>query len=122
TAQVYEALQREFYYAFSGQRYPGVPQLHVHQITNHPFTVAGVIDVMPIEVMHFKLPVFGYRFGDFAYITDARTIPPRELDKLKGCRVLVLNALQKEKHISHLTLEEAIGIAKEVGAEQTYFT
>src|SRR5690606_24306687 len=86
------------------------------------FDVAGEISVLPINVMHFKLPVNGFRIGGFTYITDAKTISDREIQKIKGTEILVLNALQKEKHISHLTLEEAIELAHKVNPRRTYLT
>jgi phosphoribosyl 1,2-cyclic phosphate phosphodiesterase len=80
------------------------------------------ITVRPIEVFHYKLPVLGFRIGDFAYITDANKIEEKELEKLKNVKVLVLNALRREKHISHFTLQEAIEMGRLIGAEKTYFT
>ena len=80
------------------------------------------LPILPIQVMHYKLPVFGYRFGKFAYITDANFISDLELEKLKGLEVLVLNALRREPHISHFTLNEATDLALKIGAKQTYFT
>lgn len=120
-AQVINQLKREFAYVFAQNKYPGVPQVAIHEIENHPFEVNG-LTVTPIEVIHYKLPVFGFRIHDFTYITDAKTIAPEEADKVRGSRVLVVNALQKAPHISHMTLDEAIDFAQEVGAEQTYFT
>ena len=122
TDRVIQALKREFHYVFSDQTYPGIPQIHLHEITNSPFTVGGKLDITPIEVMHFKLPVLGYRFADFTYITDAKTVPENEFEKIKGTEVLVVNALQRERHISHFTLSEAIEFAEKVGAKHTYFT
>jgi phosphoribosyl 1,2-cyclic phosphate phosphodiesterase len=90
-------------------------------ITNEPFSIAG-IPITPIEVMHYKLPIMGYRIGDFTYITDAKTIADPEKEKIKGSKVLVINALQREPHISHFTLDEAVAFAQEMGAETTYFT
>ncbi|MBD3748726.1 MAG: MBL fold metallo-hydrolase [Sphingobacteriales bacterium] len=119
--QVQEALRREFYYVFSDFKYPGIPLLDIHDIDLAPFSI-GDIDLIPIEVMHYKMPVLGFRIEDFTYITDAKTISAKEKEKIKGTRILVVNALQKEKHISHFTLEEAISFASEIGAEQTYFT
>lgn len=119
---VHDALKREFFYAFHPQAYFGVPQLNLLAIeANHPFEVIG-LNVMPVQVLHYKMPVLGFRFGDFTYITDAKTISDESIEKLQGTRVLVLNALQQEEHISHMTLEEAIAMAKRIGAEQTYFT
>lgn len=119
--RVQESLIREFYYAFASVKYPGVPLINLNEIKNSPFYVEG-IEIIPVEVMHYKLPVFGFRIGDFSYITDAKTVSEEEKEKLKGSKVLVVNALQKEKHISHFTLEEAIAFAKEINADKTYFT
>ena len=119
--RVQDALKREFHYVFTHDKYPGVPELDLFEIGHHPFHVAG-IEFMPIEVMHFKLPVLGFRIGDFTYITDAKTVSEPEREKIKGTKVLVINALQKEKHISHFTLEEALEFAADMGADQTYFT
>ena len=119
--QVIDQLKREFSYAFSEKKYPGVPQITTHEIENKPFEVEKV-KFTPIEVMHFKLPVYGYRIKDFTYITDANYISEEERKKIKGSKVLVLNALQKESHISHFNLEEAIEEAQLLGAETTYFT
>lgn len=120
-SRVIAQLKREFSYAFAENKYPGVPQLEIHNIENKPFTIQGV-QFIPIEVMHFKLPVYGFRIDDFSYITDANYIDDAEKDKIRGSKVLVLNALQKETHISHFNLEEAIALAEEIGAEKTYFT
>lgn len=121
TKDVHEALQREFYYAFSAKRYPGVPMLNLHEITSAPFPLFGH-DVVPIEVMHYMMPVLGFRIGDFTYITDAKTVADDQMEKIIGSKVLVVNALQREAHISHFTLDEAVAFAKRIGAEQTYFT
>ena len=120
-SHVIEQLKREFAYVFSASKYPGVPRVRVHEIENQAFEVEGIM-VQPIEVMHYKLPVFGYRIKDFAYITDMKTISDKEVEKLKNLDALVLNALQKTEHLSHLTLEEAIAFADKIGAKKTYFT
>lgn len=119
--RVQEALKKEFSYIFAHHPYPGVPQIDLFEIGCHPFEVVGV-EFIPIEVMHFKLPVLGFRIADFTYITDAKTISDTEKKKIMGTKLLVVNALQQEKHISHFTLQEAIDFAKEIGAESTYFT
>lgn len=119
--RVQDALKKEFSYIFAHHKYPGIPQLDLFEIGHHPFEVAGV-PFIPIEVMHFQLPVLGFRIADFTYITDAKTVTEVEKAKIKGSKVLVINALQQEKHISHFTLEEAVAFAKEIGAEKTYFT
>lgn len=120
--RVQDALKQEFHYIFSEAKYPGIPRLQLHEITaDQPFNVAG-IEIIPISVMHYRLPVFGFRIGDFTYITDAKTIDKENIAKIQGSKVVVINALQKEDHISHLTLDEAISLAREIGAEQTYLT
>jgi phosphoribosyl 1,2-cyclic phosphate phosphodiesterase len=120
--RVQDALKNEFHYVFSGNNYPGIPRLKLNTIEDrHPFQAAG-IEIIPISVMHFQLPVFGFRIGDFTYITDANLITAAEKLKIKGSDILVINALQKEKHISHFTLEEALELAAEIGAKKTYLT
>jgi phosphoribosyl 1,2-cyclic phosphate phosphodiesterase len=121
TTRVQEALRREFSYIFEDTKYFGLPQIKLHTITDQPFEI-GATTIIPIEVMHHKLPVLGYRFGDFTYITDAKTITEESFAKIKGSKYLVINALQKENHISHFTFDEAIAFANKAGAEITYFT
>ncbi|MET3980748.1 phosphoribosyl 1,2-cyclic phosphate phosphodiesterase [Mucilaginibacter sp. UYP25] len=115
------ALRREFPYIFDSKGYPGIPQVNLHTINLEPFNI-GDVRFTPIEVMHYKLPVKGYRIKDFTYITDAKTLSDVEKDKIRGSKTLVINALQKEKHISHFTLDEAIAFARDINAEQTYLT
>jgi phosphoribosyl 1,2-cyclic phosphate phosphodiesterase len=120
--RVQTALIREFPYVFNeNERYPGTPQVTVHTIGLDPFDI-GDIHFIPIEVMHYMLPVLGFRINDFTYITDAKTISDVEKQKIKGSKILVINALQKQTHISHFTLDEAIAFAREIGAEKTYLT
>ncbi|MEB2776224.1 MBL fold metallo-hydrolase [Algoriphagus sp. D3-2-R+10] len=119
--EVLEQIKREFAYIFAGRRYPGVPLVETIEIDETPFTIEG-ITITPIPVLHYKLPVLGFRIGDFTYITDANHIPDESLKLIEGTEILVLNALQKESHISHFTLDEAIDMAKKIGAKQTYFT
>jgi phosphoribosyl 1,2-cyclic phosphate phosphodiesterase len=119
--RVQTALRREFPYIFDDKGYPGIPQINLHTIDNTPFNV-GSINFTPVEVMHYKLPVLGFRIKDFTYITDAKTISETERQKIRGTKVLVVNALQKQKHISHFTLDEAIAFARDINAEKTYFT
>ncbi len=114
-------LHSEFYYAFELNKYPGTPQLKLIEITDHPFEVEGV-PITPLPVHHLNMPVMGFRINDFSYITDANFIPEETRERLKGTRILVLNALQREKHISHFNLREAIDAALMIGAEQTYLT
>lgn len=121
TDRVEQAIRREFAYIFETPQYPGIPKIDLHRIVNEPFEAEG-IPVMPVEVMHHQLPVFGFRIGDFTYITDANFISPKEKKKIAGSKILVLNALRREPHISHFTLEQALELAKELGAEKTYLT
>jgi phosphoribosyl 1,2-cyclic phosphate phosphodiesterase len=116
-----DALMREFAYAFADKKYPGVPELDLNAIDMEPFSI-GDIPVTPIAVWHLKMPVFGFRFGDFTYITDANRIEEAEKEKIIGSKVLVLNALRKEKHISHFNLEEAIALVHELAVPEAYFT
>ena len=121
TPRVQEALKREFAYIFSDVKYHGLPLINLYTVEEEPFEVKGNT-VIPIDVMHYKLPIKGYRIGDFTYITDAKTIDEKSFEKIKGSKVLVINALQKEDHISHFTLSEAIEFANKAGADTTYFT
>lgn len=122
TKVLHDALRREFYYAFSGVKYPGIPRLELVEIEALKSFSLFEKEVLPLEVMHYQMPVLGFRIDDFAYITDAKTVSIATREKLTGLKVLVINALQKERHVSHMTLEEAILFAQEVGAEQTYLT
>ncbi|WP_017732975.1 MBL fold metallo-hydrolase [Nafulsella turpanensis] len=119
--QVIEQLKTEFAYAFSEKKYPGTPEIKTQVIENAPFAIDG-ITIHPVEVHHYKLPVFGYRINGFSYITDASSISPAEKEKIKHSKVLVLNALQKEEHISHFTLSEALALIEELEPEQAYLT
>lgn len=121
TEQVEQALQREFSYAFAKEKYPGVPELSIHRISNNIFEAAG-IQVIPIQAMHAEMPVLGFRIGDFCYITDANFITPKELEKAKGCDEFVINSLRREKHYSHYNFEEALEIIKEVNPKKAYLT
>ena len=115
------AIRKEFYYAFEEPKYPGVPEMNLHHIGLEPFDLFG-IHIQPIQVFHHRLPVLGFRFNNFVYITDANRIEPKEIEKIKGCEILVLNTLRKETHISHFTLDEAIELAQQINPKQTYFT
>ncbi|MEQ9465826.1 MAG: MBL fold metallo-hydrolase [Ekhidna sp.] len=121
TEHVFSRLKKEFEYIFTEDDYPGIPKVEMCPIENKPFTIQD-IEVIPIEVMHYKLPVLGFRFGDFTYITDANKISEEEKEKIKGSKVLVLNALQRETHISHFNLEEALEMMEELKPEKGYLT
>jgi phosphoribosyl 1,2-cyclic phosphate phosphodiesterase len=116
-----EALRREFYYAFSATKYPGIPELNINPISTEPFII-GDIPVIPILTWHLKMPVLGFRFGKFTYITDANRIDDEEKEKIKGSEVIVLNALRKQTHIAHFTLGEAIEMVHELKTPTAYFT
>lgn len=119
--RVQDAIKREFAYIFADFKYPGIPEIDLITIENTNFQVEDVA-VIPIQVMHYKLPVFGFRFGDFVYITDANLIAPEEKEKIKGCKVLVINALRRQAHISHFTLAEALELIEELKPEKAYLT
>lgn len=116
-----EALRREYYYAFSDTKYPGVPQLNLNTIDEQLFYI-GDIPVLPIVVWHLKMPVYGFRFGDFTYITDANRIDADELAKVRGSKLMVVNALRREPHLSHFTLSEAVTLVQDIGVPEAYFT
>jgi phosphoribosyl 1,2-cyclic phosphate phosphodiesterase len=116
-----EALRRDFYYAFTETRYPGVPELQLNIIGTEPFVINDLL-IQPILVWHLQMPVLGFRFGSFTYITDANRIDAAELEKIKGSDVLVLNALRHKAHISHFTLSEAVELSRQLQVSQAYFT
>ena len=119
TAEVEEALIREFPYVFSAYKYPGVPEIKVHNIKNEPFIINGV-ELIPIEGLHYKLPVFGYRIKNFVHLTDVGFVSEKEKEKMKGAEVIVLDALRKTPHISHFTMEQAVELLEELKPKQGY--
>jgi phosphoribosyl 1,2-cyclic phosphate phosphodiesterase len=116
-----ESLKREFYYIFTDKKYPGIPQVNLNTIDLSPFSI-GDIPVIPILVWHLQMPVFGFRFGDFTYITDANRMEETEKEKIKGSKTLIINALRHKKHLSHFTLDEATDLVQELNVPQAYFT
>lgn len=115
-------LQQRFAYVFADERYPGAPVVRLMHIDHSkPFTVLGV-PVMPIEALHGRLPVLGFRIGQFTYLTDVKTISPDELDKVRGTDTLVINALHHTPHYTHLNLEDALHLIAQVTPRQTYLT
>lgn len=114
-------LRRRLDYCFGDHRYPGVPSFKMHILPNNPFEIKG-IKITPIEVMHGKMPIYGYRIGNFAYITDAKTIPEEEMQKLYGLDTLIINALRERDHFAHLTLKEALTIIDELKPRRAYLT
>jgi phosphoribosyl 1,2-cyclic phosphate phosphodiesterase len=119
--RVLKQIQQEFAYIFSGHNYPGIPRVTLYPITEEPFSIAG-IPITPIRVMHYKLPVLGFRIKDFTYITDANFISDKEKEKIAGSEVIVLNALRKEPHISHFSLSEAVALFQELKPKKAYLT
>ncbi len=120
--RVEEALMREFYYVFESIKYPGVPSVNVNRIENNAFMLPCGERIIPVEVMHYKMPVLGFRIKDFTYITDAKTVDDSEVEKVKGSRVLVVNALRKNEHISHFNLDEALDFIEKINPEMAYLT
>jgi phosphoribosyl 1,2-cyclic phosphate phosphodiesterase len=119
--RVQEAIKRIFSYVFADFKYPGIPKMHLETIDNNTFAIDG-IEIIPIRCYHHKLPVYGYRIGDLTYITDTNSIPDPEIEKIMGSRILIINALRKEKHISHFNLEGALEVIQTVKPEQAYLT
>jgi phosphoribosyl 1,2-cyclic phosphate phosphodiesterase len=118
---VENSIRSEFHYAFTEPKYPGVPEMNIHRFCIESFELFGN-KIEPIRVLHHKLPVLGFRFGEFVYITDANAISDEEKEKIKGCKYLVLNALRKEKHISHFTLDEAVELISELKPQEAFLT
>ncbi|WP_422104598.1 MBL fold metallo-hydrolase [Winogradskyella sp.] len=120
--RVFKALERRFDYIFTTEaKYPGVPSVIKHEIKNEPFTL-GNLEVIPVDGLHYKLQVFGFRFKDFAYLTDMKTVPDVEVKKLQNLEVLVVNALREEPHISHFNLEEALDFIRKIKPKRAYLT
>jgi len=121
--RVEEAIRMEYHYIFAEKKYPGAPSIHFNRINAvSPFNIDPEVKVTPIEVMHHKLPVLGFRFGDFSYITDAKTISTAERNKIRGSKILVVNALRKSEHVSHFNLEEALSFIEDISPEKAYLT
>ena len=119
--RVFRSLKSEFPYVFADEKYPGVPQINEHPISIEPFQIREM-QVIPVRLKHFRLPVLGFRFEKFAYLTDANFISKEEMEKLNGVKYLVVNALRKESHVSHFTLEQAIDLIAELAPEKGYIT
>lgn len=119
TERVQDALKREFHYAFAEHKYPGVPELTLHTISEAPFRI-NKIHFTPLPVLHYQLPVLGFRIKNFSYITDAKTIPDATYKLMEGTEVMVINALRRESHISHFTLDEALTVIRKVKPQKAY--
>ncbi len=120
--RVQGALKNEFHYVFGANSYPGTPKVFFNTIDSESQFTIGNIPIQSIEVLHYKMKVFAYRIKDLVYMTDANFISDEQFEKVKGCKILIINALRKEKHLSHFTLEEALEVGKATGAERIYFT
>jgi len=118
--RVREMIKTQFLYAFENN-YPGVPRLNLHRIKEEDFKI-GSLDIRPIRLMHYNLPILGFRIGDLAYLTDASYISSGEKEKLKGLRVLVVNALRKKKHPTHFCLDDALELISEIKPEKAFLT
>lgn len=123
TSRVQQSLFQRFAYIFATEgRYPGAPMVRLHTISKEkPFEVAG-LQVLPVEAMHGRMPILGFRIGSFTYLTDVRTIAPEELEKVKGTRQLVLSALHQREHHSHLNLQQALALIEQIGPERACLT
>lgn len=119
--RVQKAVRKEYSYVFAEYQYPGIPKMRLNQITDYVFTIKGIA-LIPLRVFHYRLPVYGFRIGDFAYITDANYVPEETKEKLIGIKYLVINALRKEKHISHFNLREAIDLIREISPRKAFIT
>lgn len=119
--RVEESLHKEYSYAFDKIKYPGVPEFDIKTINNAPFQIDD-INVIPIRVYHYKLPILGFRIGNITYITDANKIEKEEMKKIIGSEIFVINTVRKQKHLSHFSLPEAIEVAKKINSKATYLT
>ena len=122
TSKVVDHMKREFHYIFEEIKYPGIPEVDIHLIQNDQNFFVGKTEIQPIEVKHLNMKVLGFRFDKFVYITDANYISDKEKEKIKGCEVLVLNALRIETHLSHFSLREAIALVNEIKPKRAFFT
>jgi phosphoribosyl 1,2-cyclic phosphate phosphodiesterase len=114
-------IKEQYSYAFTETDYPYLPKMNFIRVDETPFNIGSIHNIVPIEVMHARMPVKGYRFGNFTYITDAKTISPAERNKMRGTKTLIINALRYEEHYSHLSIEEAFEIIDDVKPQVTYF-
>ncbi len=122
TSRVEKALRMEFSYVFSEEKYPGIPKVSIQTIDNEPFNLPCGLRIIPIQLSHHNLPVLGFRFEDFTYITDANYIAEAELEKIKGTKVLVINALRLTPHISHFNFQQALELIEKIQPQKAYLT
>jgi phosphoribosyl 1,2-cyclic phosphate phosphodiesterase len=119
--RVQKAIKKEYSYVFAEYQYPGIPKMRLNPIADEEFKI-GNVSVNPLRVFHYRLPVYGFRIGELAYITDANYIPETTIEKVVGVKYLIINALRKEKHISHFSLREAIDFIKDISPKKAYIT
>ena len=119
--RVQKVIKKDYSYVFSEYQYPGIPKMRLNSISEHAFTIKK-IQIVPVRVFHYRLPVYGFRIGNFAYITDANYVPEESKEKLYGIKYLVINALRKEKHISHFSLREAVDFIREISPKKAFIT
>ncbi|MES2590013.1 MAG: MBL fold metallo-hydrolase [Bacteroidota bacterium] len=119
---VQTALQREFHYVFQENSYPGIPKLNINIINKNKFTLPNGLEIQPIEALHYKLPVLGFRFNNFTYLTDAKTVSEEEREKIRGSKTLIINCLHEYEHVSHFNLKEVLEFIEDVKPEKTYLT
>lgn len=119
--RVQKAVKKEYSYVFAEYQYPGIPKMSLNSIPEHGFNINN-LQITPIRVFHYRLPIYGFRVGNFAYITDANYVPEESKEKLFGIKYLVVNALRKEKHISHFSLREALDFIREISPKKAYIT
>ncbi len=122
TERVENALRREFHYIFSADRYPGIPKIELFRFDQEEIKLRNNLNLIPIDVLHYKMPVKGFRFGDFTYITDAKKINNSEIAKIMNSETLVINTLHRSEHLSHFNLEEALEVINLVNPKKAYLT
>jgi phosphoribosyl 1,2-cyclic phosphate phosphodiesterase len=119
--RVQKAIRKEYSYVFAEYQYPGIPKMRLNSISDYGFNING-LPLIPLRVFHYRLPVYGFRIGDFAYITDANYVPEETKEKMFGIKYMIINALRKEKHISHFSLGEAIDFIRQISPKKAYIT
>ena len=119
--RVLQSIKREYAYVFAEEKYPGVPELNVHIINEHPFLI-GNTEIIPIRALHYKLPLLGFRIGNFTYITDANYVSDEEKKKIEGSKYIVINSLRRETHVAHYSLSEALAFLNEFKPEKGFIT
>lgn len=119
--RVQNAVRKEYEYVFAENRYPGVPKMELHNITEYNIDLKSD-SIIPLRIFHYRLPILGFRIGNMAYITDANYIPEETREKIIGVKYLVINALRKEKHISHFSLREALSLIEQVSPRKAFIT